>query len=185
MTGTGHTLTGAAVGVMCMPRQASAQGKAVHLAVFVLLANLPDLSLRNWGHDRYDVSHSVFVNLLIIVVAAAILGSWKRANLWIGGWWVIAGGALAWLSHLLLDSFYSHGKGVAIFWPFSDARLVLPIPWFSVVESPPPITAAIIREFLVEFASYFPLVLLAILIRKTGVVRRIVSVISKTFIASP
>jgi hypothetical protein len=31
-----------------------------------------------------------------------------------------------------LDSLYNHGHGVAIFWPLSDVRLALPIPWFAV-----------------------------------------------------
>jgi hypothetical protein len=31
-----------------------------------------------------------------------------------GGWLVLAGGGVAWLSHLLLDTFYNHGLGLAM-----------------------------------------------------------------------
>ena len=33
---------------------------------FVALANLPDWPLPNWGHDRHDISHSIFVNVGLI-----------------------------------------------------------------------------------------------------------------------
>jgi hypothetical protein len=73
------------------------------------------------------------------------------------------GGASAWLSHLLLDSFYNHGKGISIFWPFSKARLALPIPWFDLGVGSP---AHIMHVFLIEFLSYFPWLVLAILFRR-------------------
>jgi membrane-bound metal-dependent hydrolase YbcI (DUF457 family) len=61
---------------------------------------------------------------------------------------------ITWLSHLLLDSFYNHGYGVAIFWPFSTARLALPMPWFSVVTEPMYFAAEGFREYLAEFVFY-------------------------------
>jgi len=76
-------------------------------------------------------------------------------------------GGLAWLSHMLLDSFYNHGQGVAIFWPLSDARLALPIPWFSVVYGvPPSLTPEMARAFAIELICYAPLVLAAIVARR-------------------
>ena len=74
------------------------------------------------------------------------------------------GGSFAWLSHLLLDSFYNHGKGIAIYWPFSNARLALPIPWFDVGAGS---LAHLLQVFLIEFISYIPFLLLALLIRQS------------------
>ncbi len=125
---------GMSIGVLCMGRLRSWRRRAAFLAVFVFLANIPDLQLPNWGHDRYRVSHSLFVNLAIIVGLAVVIGLWPRVRRAIGGWRVFAFGSAAWLSHLLLDSFYNHGKGLAIYWPISRARLVLPMPWFSVLH---------------------------------------------------
>ena len=167
MTQVGHALTGAAFGVLCLPDNASSVRKAAHLAAFMALSLVPDFAIRNWGHDRYYVSHSLFINLLLIATIVLLLAVLKDLRVKLGGWKVITGGSLAWLSHLLLDSFYNHGKGVAIFWPFSKARLVLPLPWLSVVTHlPPPITPELIRIFLIEFATFFPLIMLAILIRR-------------------
>ena len=102
--------------------------------VFVALASLPDWPIPNWGHDRYRISHSLFVNLALIFLVAVI-------------WWLIkplhrtvslrifAFGIMAWLSHLLLDTLYAHGRGLAMFWPFSETRVSMPIPWFQVLNT--------------------------------------------------
>lgn len=168
MTTVGHTLAGIAVGVLCLPEQKSTRWKAVYFAVFALLPNIPDLPLPYWGHARYELSHSLFVNLLAILGIAALI-AWRRDMRSRFGGTMLAGGAVAWFSHLLLDSLYRDGGGVAIFWPFSDARLHLPVPWFSVVPVPPPVTGALLRELAAEFLSYFPLVLLAFALRRTRV----------------
>ena len=180
MTQVGHSITGAALGVLCLPRVASTKQTTTHVIVFVLLSNILDLPLKNWSHEKYHVSHSIFVNLLFILTAIAILIYLRDIRTRIGGWPVIGGGTIAWLSHLLLDSFYNHGNGIAIFWPFSDARLALPIPWFSTVTSlPPPVTPEMIQIFLIEFACYLPFLLLAVLIRKTGIIRRTARIVVK------
>ena len=68
---------------------------------------------------------------------------------------------LAWFSHLLLDSFYGHGLGVALLWPLSDARLALPIAWFETWRGmPPPLNGHTFRVAATEFLFYFPLVVL-------------------------
>ena len=163
------------MGVLCLPQGATTKRTTIHLAVFVLLANIPDLPLKNWGHDSYLVSHSLFVNLLLIIVATIGLMALRSVRMKLGGWPVMVGGAIAWLSHLLLDSFYNHGHGIAIFWPFSAAHLTLPIPWFSTVTSlPPPITPEMIRILLIEFVCYLPFLLLAVLVRKIGIIQRMI-----------
>lgn len=166
MTQVGHALTGVAIGVMCLPRKTSLRYKSIHFAAFIALSLVPDYRLPYWGHDRYYISHSIFTNLLLILLCILLLARFKNIRTKIGGWIVVISGAAAWLSHLLLDSFYNHGKGVAIFWPFSKARLILPIPWLSVVKTlPPPITPELLRILWIEFITFSPLVILAILIR--------------------
>ena len=60
MTLVGHSLTGAAIGVLCRPETISTKWKMVYYGAFVFLSAIPDLPLKDWGHDRYKVSHSIF-----------------------------------------------------------------------------------------------------------------------------
>jgi len=165
MTSIGHSLTGIAIGVLSLPPQVAPRRTFFHIAAFTVLANIPDLSLPGWGHDRYYFSHSLYVNLLLILVVMALCAPGRKLRSWVGGWPVLAGGAAAWLSHLLLDSFYNHGLGVAIFWPFSEGRLVLPLPWFSIMDGPLWSWQAL-RISLIEVAFYLPLIGLAVWYRK-------------------
>jgi hypothetical protein len=166
MTFVGHTLAGTAVAVAVIPKRSSSIQKIVHFLVFVLLANLPDLPTFNWGHENYIYSHSLFVNLVFITLAILFLTFSKRVFQKIGGWTVLIGGVIAWLSHLLLDSFYNHGKGVMIFWPVSAASLALPIPWLSALPGTHPLLSlAVLQIFVLEFITFAPFLLLMILIR--------------------
>jgi membrane-bound metal-dependent hydrolase YbcI (DUF457 family) len=178
MTTVGHTLMGMAIGILCLPQQTPARWKAGYFAAFVVLPNIPDLPFPHWGHDRYDISHSLFVNLLLCLMVVTLLGWHPNIRRAIGGGKVLDGGAAAWLSHLVLDSLYNHGRGVAIFWPLSDAHLALPIPWFSVVPFPP-LGLALLQECAIEFASYFPLVLLAYSLRRSGLFQRAAYAVSE------
>lgn len=154
MTPVGHTLTGLAFGVASLPSSPSKARCRVHLGMFALLANIPDMPVPYWGHARYDISHSMFVNLLLSLLALLSL-SW--ANGYRDGR-LSSFGMAAWFSHLLLDAFYSHGNGVGIFWPFSAATLAVPVPWLSVLPmSMLPITTQAIHIGLIEFCSYAPL----------------------------
>ncbi len=170
-----------------MPRYKSPWASTVFLCAFIAIANLPDWPLPGWGHSNYKVSHSIFVNLALIIICVLLLRiKWGRARFVrstgrrpeVGravpgnlacpdfttvSWGMIIGGAAAWLSHLLLDSFYNHGLGIAIFWPFSTARLALPMPWFHTWSSvPPPLNADTFYICLVETLFYGPILLLAI-----------------------
>ena len=74
-------------------------------------------------------------------------------------------GAGAWLSHLMLDSFYNHGHGVAIYWPFSNGRLNFSISWFDTLD----VTQSIISRhnlsvYAIEFAAYLPVLLTGIMV---------------------
>lgn len=169
MTQVGHTLTGLALGIASLPSSPSKTRWALQLGIFVVLANIPDIPLPYWGHGRYDVSHSIFVNLLLSMLALFAFGRfWGN----IGGR-ALGFGIVAWFSHLLLDTFYNHGLGVGIFWPFSTATLAFPIPWFSVVKPVWPPTTQVILTGLAEFVSYAPLVLISLSIRNGEIVRRL------------
>jgi len=177
MTFVGHVLTGAAIGMVAMPDYPRKSQKTIHLLVFALLATVPDWPFKNWGHELYYFSHSIFINLLFIGLGWVILfitpRLWKKYSLdsetWQVSWQLMLGGSLAWLSHLLLDTFYNHGKGLMMFWPVSDARLALPVPWLAVASRPfLPVSAGNVRIFLLEFLTFLPLVILANLIHKTG-----------------
>jgi membrane-bound metal-dependent hydrolase YbcI (DUF457 family) len=161
----GHSLIGATVALLVRPRGAGPIRTSVLLAAFAVLANVPDFRLPNWGHERYDISHSVFVSLGLIVPLCAGLLSWRRARRLIGGASVAFGGAAAWLSHVLLDSFYSHGGGIGVLWPLSSARLHLPVPFFDTVHKPLPYfdlhTARVWAVELAFYGTVFALVLIA------------------------
>jgi len=165
MTNVGHFIAGATVALMVIPRRTSLKRGLVYLLVFAIAANVPDFRLPNWGHERYSVSHSVFVNLALILPLFILLICWPRARQRIGGTPVIIGCAVAWLSHLLLDSFYNHGHGIAIFWPASSARLALPMPWFYAVHRPwHPLR--IVRSMAIEFVFYGAIFTITAIIRR-------------------
>jgi membrane-bound metal-dependent hydrolase YbcI (DUF457 family) len=168
MTQVGHILTGIAVGVACMPESKSKKWKSIFLAIFGAIANIPDFQLPYWGHHRYYyVSHSLFVNGLIILLILPVFAFNRKLREKIGGWKVVVGGIVAWLSHLLLDTFYNQEKGLLMLWPFSDARVSLPMSWFSVVKTiPPPLTADTVHILLVEAVFYGTILLFVILLRK-------------------
>jgi membrane-bound metal-dependent hydrolase YbcI (DUF457 family) len=160
MTQVGHTLTGLAFGVLSLPSSVSKTRRVIQLGVFAVLANIPDIPLPYWGHARYAISHSIFVNLVLCLIVLASLIGYRP-----GDWRMRGLGITAWFSHLLLDTFYNHGHGVGILWPFSTATLALPIPWFSVLPPMWPLTAQGIRIGLIEFISYAPLVFMTLYIR--------------------
>jgi hypothetical protein len=163
MTPIGHSITGLAIGVAVAPR-GMARGRWVgFLAAFALLANVPDLPLPRWGHDWYFFSHSLFVSLLFILAAGGIaaLPRWRP---WLGGWPVLLAGGGAWLSHLLLDSFYNRRLGIPLLWPVSDARLALGMPWFANL-SQPGFNLHTARILAIEVTAYLPLLALAVGVR--------------------
>jgi hypothetical protein len=171
VTNVGHSLVGLALGVGCMPRAWKPWRKAVLLASLAVIANLPDAPLPHWGHARYDVSHSVLTTLTLVLILGGLLGASATVRRRLGGWGVIACGAAAWLSHLVLDSFYSHGRGIAILWPVSGARLALPIPWFDRLEGGWALDAHSARVALVELAFYGAILVACLLVRRIVLAR--------------
>lgn len=168
MTPVGHILVGASLGTLVIPPKTNIIRRISLFFLFVFLALLPDLPLPGWGHQRYLVSHSIWVNLFIILLFLGIIYCFRRVTKHtnLNGWFLFFC-ILAIFSHLLLDSFYNHGYGIMIFWPFSERSLVLPIPWLSVGHdfSFPP-NLEMLKIWFFEFITFGPLLLVSIWIRK-------------------
>jgi hypothetical protein len=164
MTMVGHSLLGFSLGALAIPRGWARRSKLLAFGVFGLLAGGPDLLAPFWGHSQYLISHSIFVTLGLIAGVVALAAASPRLRTALGGWPLVCAGVAAWLSHLLLDSFYSHGKGVRIFWPLSLDAPNLPMPWFDVLRVGIPPHAAL-RIFAIEFAFYGSLLGLCLLWR--------------------
>jgi len=178
MTPAGHMLMGASIGVLVVPRRFGWGARAAVVGGCALAATVPDwqfppglpgieyLPLPPWGHNLYHVSHSLFVNLAIAAAGMAMLGCRPRLRNSLGGWPVLLGAGAALMSHLLLDTFYNNGRGLAMFWPISNARVALPLPWFSTLTNiPPPFDWHTIRVVLVEVAFYGPVLMICAALR--------------------
>jgi len=162
MTTVGHSLTGISIAVLSLPRGKSLLWYLVVGHFYVFFANVPDFPLPGWGHDSYQVSHSIFVTALLASLLALLLllpnFSEQMSRKIVITW------AAAWFSHMLLDSMYNHGQGIGIFWPISNAHLALPLPWFETLTWPPK-TMENRQIFLTELGFYGALLLVCVWIR--------------------
>jgi inner membrane protein len=77
------------------------------------------------GHRGF--SHSLAFALGVGGLAAAV-APWLRTTRWVAFLFV----AIACASHGLLDMVTNGGKGIALLWPLTDARLFLPHPFIEV-----------------------------------------------------
>ncbi|MBD3419088.1 MAG: hypothetical protein GF398_03110 [Chitinivibrionales bacterium] len=162
MTTIGHTIVGATIGLAAIPRYASRLRSIATLAVFGLLGNFADWPIKNWGHDRYEISHSVFSNLAVIAAVLLISAVFRRQVKKVGGYRILLLGCAAMVSHLLLDTFYSHGTGLGIYWPFSGETVSLALPWFDPIKVvPPPLTRQALRVMGIELLFYGTIFILA------------------------
>lgn len=165
MTPVGHTFTGLALGVLLLPPPLRSRQGLIRLAALGVIANLPDLPVKGWGHDEYAISHSIFVNLGLAVVAVCLLSFARAVNLRVS-WRFVLIALCAWMSHFLLDTFYAHGKGIGLFWPLSNAKVSLPIPIFETLgKYPRAIGWHMARVFAIEFVAYGMLLVLVCLWR--------------------
>ncbi len=165
MTPIGHTLTGLAIGYAAIPRDTTRNLKAWLLAAFAVLASAPDLPFPYWGHGRYFFSHSLFATAVGVIVLEVILAQRFRCRPPVGVS-VMIGMAIAWFSHLLLDSLYNHAIGMHIYWPFSDAKFALPVPWLSIGDKNHILSLHNVKVALLEILTFGPLLLLAVLMKR-------------------
>jgi membrane-bound metal-dependent hydrolase YbcI (DUF457 family) len=162
MTFVGHSLVGAALAQTTLPGGVSWKQWLLVVNLYVLLAFFPDLPLPGWGHSAYFFSHSLFVNLALVIPLTAAGLRWRR-HIPLGSAPLVCGAALAWLTHFPLDALYNHGQGVAIYWPLSEGSLNLALPWFETLDMRVPLTAGRnARVFLVEAVVFLPLLMAAV-----------------------
>lgn len=122
----GHIMASTALGYVAFPKQvrpltliaAGACAFAPDLDVLAFRWGIPYQS--DWGHRGW--THSlVFASVLGSLVA--LLFYWweeqRNRGLWL---WLV----LSTASHPLLDMLTNGGRGVALWWPFSSARLFFP-----------------------------------------------------------
>ncbi len=164
MTTVGHSLTGLSLAALTLPPGQSRRWYVVAAAIFVFFANVSDFPLPGWGHSAYHVSHSIFVTTLLASLMALLL-FWPTFHAKVGAK-VLAAWSIAWLSHLPLDSMYAHGQGIAIFWPFSEAHLAMPVPWFETVSLPAR-TVDNLRVFGIETVIFGAALIVCIGLRRT------------------
>jgi hypothetical protein len=166
MTIIGHSLIGATLAVLFSPALLYERRKSIIIGAFIFVAYIPDLPLPGWGHWRYHISHSVFVNLLLIGPTVLVMLYLKYAKN-IGSYAIILAVPVAWLSHFVLDSLYNHGQGVGIFWPFSANKLALPVSWFSTLKATQMfLSLHNLKVFLIELLVYVPIFSVAYFVRK-------------------
>lgn len=167
MTTFGHILFGAAIAAALMPERPLRRSDAIGFFGILLAANLPDLPLPGWGHRVYPVSHSFFANgAIVAVLLLSGEGIARLRKTTLGRRWPCAV-FLAAASHMVLDSFYNHGRGLAVFWPFDAGRLALPIPWFSTLNPSLPFWDGYNLSVMgVEILVYTPLLLTVLAVRR-------------------
>jgi membrane-bound metal-dependent hydrolase YbcI (DUF457 family) len=156
VTTVGHSLTGISIAVLSLPRGKSLLWYLVIGHLYVFFANIPDFPFTGWGHESYHISHSIFLTALLASLLALLLLLPKFSEQ--VGRKVVIAWIVAWFSHMLLDATYNHGQGIGIFWPLSNAHLVLPLPWFETLTWPPK-TQHNQQVFLIELGFYGALLL--------------------------
>jgi hypothetical protein len=163
MTTVGHSLAGLSIAALALPRGHSITWYLLVGHVFVLFANIPDLPIPGWGHSQYEISHSIFVTVLLAMplwMLRLVPGFDEKVGTRVLVLW-----SMTWLSHMVLDSLYSHGNGIGIFWPVSDAHLSMPVPWFDTLTWPP-FTEHNRQVFLTELGFYGSVLALCLLFRR-------------------
>jgi len=151
VTTVGHSLAGLSIAVLTLPKGRSLMWYLLVGQFFIFFANVPDFPLPGWGHASYEISHSVFLTGLLASMVALLLLH-PKFNEQVGAK-VVLFWSITWLTHMVLDALYNHGQGIGIFWPVSDAHLVLPVPWFETLTWPP-FTEHNRRVFLIELAVF-------------------------------
>jgi membrane-bound metal-dependent hydrolase YbcI (DUF457 family) len=165
MTPIGHTLTGLAIGYLVVPRDTPPKQKAITLGVFAILASAPDLPFPYWGHNDYRISHSLVMTTLGIVLIGGFFAIKYRGRPPFTPTMLIAG-AIAWYSHILLDTMYNHAIGLEVGWPLFDYRLRLPVSWQSPGNKHAIFSMHNVKVAVYEILTFGPLLMLSILAKK-------------------
>ncbi len=126
MASIGHLAVGLAAGRLY---EREGRRSLAAMAAFSILSCLPDLDFigfrygvayrAQWGHR--GATHSLLMAVAIGIVAG-LIGLGLRQRFWKVA--LLAAAVVA--SHALLDILTNGGLGIALFWPFSDARYFAP-----------------------------------------------------------
>jgi len=172
MTIVGHSIMGLTLGAALLPRGLSKWKTAGFLVLTAAMACLPDWRVPFHSHlFSYDRHHSLLVNCTILALVGAAMAAAGRLRTR-GGWLLLGAMFAAAMSHLLLDSFYSHANGVNIGWPFGKLIVNLPIPWLHVQKELYRFDWYHIRIRLMEILTFGPLLAVAVGVRMRMTRRR-------------
>lgn len=165
MASIGHVALGMALGRLegsGRPLKRLAGG----MALFAALAMLPDADALSfklgipyeapWGHR--GATHSVAFALVVALAVAGVTRALKGRALRMGLFTFAAV-----VSHPLLDALTDGGLGVALAWPFSDARFFLP--WRPLPVAPigrGMLSARGVAVMMVELICFLPLWIFAL-----------------------
>jgi hypothetical protein len=78
-----------------------------------------------FGRYHNNLTHSLIFGLLVAVILTGVF-AWKQGSSFFL-WFVIA--LLSYEMHVIMD-FFTVGRGVMLFWPFSAARFASPVKFF-------------------------------------------------------
>ncbi len=162
MTPIGHTLTGLAIGYLAVPRDAPPKQTAIMLGVFALLASAPDLPFPFWGHNDYRISHSLVTTTVGIVLIGGFLAFKYKGRPPFTPTMLLAG-AIAWYSHILLDSLYNHAIGLEVGWPLFDYRMAWPVSWLSPGNKHDIFSMHNVKVAVYEVLTFGPLLMLSLI----------------------
>jgi membrane-bound metal-dependent hydrolase YbcI (DUF457 family) len=120
-----HGLLGASVVAALRPSSEPHRGKI--LLVGALLAISPDFDyVLNWlripyGGWHHGFTHSIPFALVMGLVMIAVFRDWKLRSYLVF--------TLTYVSHTLLDFMFTESRGVALWWPFTNHRYKLRLPY--------------------------------------------------------
>lgn len=101
------------------------------LLVTLFLSLLPDLDsvagiiLGDFGRYHNNISHSLFVGVMVALLIAGIV--WWRRRAGVVFWFLLV--LVCYEAHVLMD-YVTQGRGVMLLWPFSSARYSTPFTLF-------------------------------------------------------
>ena len=166
-----HGLLGATV--VAALRPSSEPRTAKLLLTGALLAISPDFDyILNWlkidyGGWHHGFTHSIPFAIVMGIVMIAIFRDWKFRSYLVY--------TAAYVSHTLLDFLFTDSRGVALWWPFTNDRYKLSLPFpIDYVWSNTSLLQTLIdilKLCLVEFLIFAPILFVVLWVRHAGVSR--------------
>jgi membrane-bound metal-dependent hydrolase YbcI (DUF457 family) len=162
-----HGLLGASVVAALWPASEPRRGKMILLGAVLAISPDFDYAL-NWlridyGGWHHGFTHSIPFALLIGFVMIAVFRDWRLRSYLVF--------TLAYVSHTLLDFMFTESRGIALWWPFTNYRYKLRLPypidyawsrasWLETVVD-------VVKLCVAELLIFAPILFIVILIRHT------------------